>query len=238
MVPNKQADASPAAMVDSPLDGDGCLASTNINMSIPIRVMIVDDHPVVRIGLADLLDRVAGLTIVALAGDGAEAVRLFRLHRPDVTLMDLRMPLMDGISATEKLLEEVPEARIILLTCYDGDEYIHRGLRAGARSYVLKGTTIENLVEVIRTVYYGGRRLSSEIAAKLADQVHRPELTRRELEVLREIAKGKTNEEIASDLNIAPGTVKTHVNRVLGKLQVSDRTQAVIVAIKRGLVHL
>jgi two-component system, NarL family, response regulator len=200
--------------------------------------MIVDDHPVVRVGLADLLERVAGLTIVALAADGVEAVRLFRLHRPDVTLMDLRMPLMDGISATEKLLEEVPEARIVLLTCYDGDEYVHRGLRAGASSYVLKGTTIENLVEVIRTVYYGGRWLSPEIAAKLADRVHRSELTRRELAVLREMAEGKTNGEIASDLNIAPGTVKTHVNHVLSKLQVSGRTQAVIVAIKRGLVHL
>jgi two-component system, NarL family, response regulator len=226
-------------MVGYPWVGDVCLESTEINMNSPIiRVMIVDDHPVVRIGLADLLERVGGLTIVALAADGAEAIRLFHMHRPDVTLMDLRMPLMDGISATEKLLEEVPEARIVLLTCYDGDEYVHRGLRAGARSYVLKGTTIENLIEVIRTVYYGGRRLSPEIAAKLADHVHRSELTRRELEVLREIAKGKTNEEIASDLNIAPGTVKTHVNRVLGKLRVSDRTQAVIVAIKRGLVHL
>jgi DNA-binding NarL/FixJ family response regulator len=207
-------------------------------MSVTIRVMIVDDHPMVRIGLADLLERVGGLTIVALAADGAEAIRLFHLHQPDVTLMDLQMPHMDGISATEKLLEEVPEARIIMLTCYDGDEYIHRGLRAGARSYVLKGTTIENLIEVIHTVYYGGRRLSPEIAAKLADHVHRTELTPRELEVLREMAKGKTNEEIASDLNIAPGTVKTHINRLLGKLQVSDRTQAVIVAIKRGLVHL
>jgi two-component system, NarL family, response regulator len=200
--------------------------------------MIVDDHPVVRIGLADILERVGGLTIVALAADGAEAVRLFRLHRPDVTLMDLRMPVMDGISAIEELLGEVPEARIVMLTCYDGDEYIHRGLRAGARSYVLKGTTIENLVEVIRTVYRGDRKLSPEIAAKLADRVHQTELSQRELEVLREMAKGKTNEEIASGLNIAPGTVKTHVNRVLGKLQVSDRTQAVIVAIKRGLVHL
>jgi two-component system, NarL family, response regulator len=200
--------------------------------------MIVDDHPVVRIGLGDLLERVGGLTIVALAADGAEAVRLFHLHRPDVTLMDLRMPVMDGISAIEELLGEVPEARIVLLTCYDGDEYIYRGLRAGARSYVIKGTTIENLVEIIRAVNYGSRGLSPEIAAKLADRVHRSELTRRELEVLREMAKGKTNEEIASDLNIAHGTVKTHVNRMLGKLQVSDRTQAVIVAIKRGLVHL
>lgn len=236
MIPIKQADASPAAIVGLSLDGDVCPAG--INMSSTIRVMIVDDHPLVRVGLADLLERVGGLTIVALAADGAEALRLFRLHRPDVTLMDLRMPVMDGISATEELMVEVPEARIVLLTCYDGDEYIHRGLRAGARSYVLKGTTIENLVEVIRAVYYGGRRLSPEIAAKLADRVYRTELTRRELEVLREMAKGKTNEEIAFALNIAHGTVKTHVNRVLGKLQVADRTQAVIIAIKRGLVHL
>jgi two-component system, NarL family, response regulator len=207
-------------------------------MNSTIRVMIVDDHPAMRIGLAALLERAAGVTIVAIAADGAEAVHLFHLHRPDVTLMDLRMPVMDGISATKKLLGEVPEARIVILTCCDGDEAVYRGLRAGAKSYILKDTAIENLVDVIQAVYRGGSRLSHEIASKLADRVHRSELTERELEVLGEMSKGKTNEEIALDLNIAPGTVKTHINHLLSKLQVADRTQAVIVAIKRGFVHL
>jgi two-component system, NarL family, response regulator len=207
-------------------------------MNSTIRVMIVDDHPAVRLGLAALLDGVAGLATVALAADGAEAVQLFHLHRPDVTLMDLRMPVMDGIAATRRLLCEAPEARIVILTCYDGDEDIYRGLRAGAKSYLLKDTPIENLVDVIHAVYRGGRGFSPEVAAKLADHVHRSELTERELEVLGEMSKGKTNEEIASALNIAPGTVKTHVHHLLSKLQVTDRTQAVIVAIKRGFVHL
>jgi DNA-binding NarL/FixJ family response regulator len=200
--------------------------------------MIVDDHPAMRLGLAAILDGVAGMAIVAIAANGAEAVQLFPLHHPDVTLMDLNMPVMDGIAATKILLCQAPEARIVILSCYEGDEFIYRGLRAGAKSYLLKDTLIENLVDVIRAVYRGGRELSPEIAAKLADHIHRSELTVRELEVLGEMSKGKTNDEIASYLKIAPGTVKTHVNHLLGKLQVSDRTQAVIVAIRRGFVHL
>jgi DNA-binding NarL/FixJ family response regulator len=207
-------------------------------MDSTIRIMIVDDHPGMRMGLAALLDRVTGVTIVALAANGAEAVRLFHLQRPDVTLMDLRMPVMDGITATEIIISEVPEARIVILTCYDGDEDIYRGLRAGAKSYLVKNTPVETLVDVIRTVHHGSSQLSPEIAAKLADQVHRTDLTERELDVLREMSKGKKNEEIALDLNISPGTVKTHVNHLLSKLQVSDRTQAVIIAVKRGVVHL
>jgi two-component system, NarL family, response regulator len=207
-------------------------------MNNTIRVMIVDDHPAMRLGLEAILDRDAGITIVAIAANGTEAVQLFHLHHPDVTLMDLRMPVMDGIAATKILLCEAPEARIVILSCYDGDEYIYRGLRAGAKSYLLKDTLIENLVDVIQAVYRGSRRLSPEIAATLVDHVHRSELTERELEVLGEMSKGKTNEEIASHLKIAPGTVKTHVSHLLSKLEVADRTQAVIVAIKRGFVHL
>jgi DNA-binding NarL/FixJ family response regulator len=207
-------------------------------MNITIRVMIVDDHPAMRIGLAAILDRVAEVTVVAIAANGAEAVQLFHLHRPDVTLMDMRMPVMDGITATKILLSEAPEARIVILSCYDGDEYIYRGLHAGAKSYLFKDTLIENLVDVIRAVYRGGCRLSPEVATTLVDHVHRSELTLRELEVLGEMSKGKTNEEIASYLKIALGTVKTHVNHLLSKLEVADRTQAVIVAIKRGFVHL
>lgn len=203
-----------------------------------IGLMIVDDHPAMRIGLAAVLERMGGLEIVALADNGAEAVRQFHLHRPDVTLMDLRMPVMDGITATEQLLRDSPEARVIILTSYDGDEDIYRALQAGAKSYVLKDTSIENVVDVIHTVHQGGRRLSPEIGAKLAARICRSELTERELEVLREISEGKTNTEIASALKISPGTVKTHVNRLLSKLQVADRTQAVITAHKRGIIHM
>lgn len=192
----------------------------------------------VRGGLSALLDGAPGLTVVALATDGAEAVRMFHLRRPDVILMDLVMPGMDGIAATGKILSEAPEARIVILTGYDDEERIFRGLRAGARSYLLKETPIEDLIDVVRSVHCGERPLPPEVAAKLASRLHELELTERELDVLREVSKGKTNEEIASALNIAPGTVKTHVNHLLTKLRVTDRTQAVIAAFKRGLVHL
>jgi two-component system, NarL family, response regulator len=207
-------------------------------MNSAIRMMIVDDHPAVRTGLAAVLEETPGLAVIALAADGSEAVRLFHLHRPDVTLMDLQMPVMDGVTATEKLLRASPEANIIILTCFDGDEDVYRSIRAGARAYLLKDNTIEDLVEAIHAVHAGGRRISPEIAEKLADRACHSELTERELDVLREITKGKTNEEIAARLNIAPGTVKTHINHLLSKLRVSDRTQAVIVALRRGLVHL
>jgi DNA-binding NarL/FixJ family response regulator len=207
-------------------------------MNSTIRVLIVDDHPAMRIGLAAILDSAAGMTIVAIEANGAEAVQLYHLHHPDVTLMDLRMPVMDGIVATKKLLREAPEARIVILSCYDGDEYIYRGLRAGAKSYLLKDTLIENMVDVIQAVYRDDHTLLPEIAAKLADHVHRSKLTECELEVLEEMSKGKTNGEIASALKMARGTVKTHVNHLFSKLQVVDRTQAVIVAFKRGFVHL
>jgi len=200
--------------------------------------MIVDDHPVVRDGLAALFSQAPGFTTVALAADGAEAVRLFNLHQPDVTLMDLGMPVMDGITATRRILDKAPGAHIVIFTCREGDEHVYRALRAGAKSYLLKETPMENMVEVIRAVYHGDHRLGPEVASKLAERCHKLELTERESEVLREMAKGKTNEEIASSINLAIGTVKTHVNHILGKLEVADRTQAVIVAYKRGLVDL
>ena len=207
-------------------------------MNGAIRIMIVDDHPMVRSGLSALLDQAPGLTVVALAADGAEAVRMFRLRRPDVVLMDLVMPVMDGITATRRILLDAPKARIVILTGYEDEERIFRGLRAGARSYLLKETPIENLIDVVRRVHCGERPLPPEVAAKLASRIHESELTERELDVLREVSKGKTNEEIASALNIATGTVKTHVNHLLTKLRVADRTQAVIAASKRGLVQL
>jgi two-component system NarL family response regulator len=200
--------------------------------------MIADDHPMVRDGLSALLDRAPGLTVVALAADGAEAVRMFNLRRPDVILMDLVMPVMDGITATGEILSGAPEARIVILTGYDDEERVFRGLRAGAQSYLLKETPVEDLIDVIRKIHSGERLLSPRIAARLAARLCEADLTRRETEVLREVSKGKTNEEIASALNIAPSTVKTHVNHLLAKLQVADRTQAVIAAFKRGLVRL
>jgi two-component system NarL family response regulator len=200
--------------------------------------MIADDHPMVRDGLSALLDRAPGLTVVALAADGAEAVRMFNLRRPDVILMDLVMPVMDGMTAIGEILSEAPEARIVILTGYDDEERVFRGLRAGAQSYLLKETPVEDLIDVIRKVHSGERPISPRIAAKLAARLCEADLTRRETEVLREVSKGKTNEEIASALNIAPSTVKTHVNHLLAKLQVADRTQAAIAAFKRGLVRL
>jgi two-component system, NarL family, response regulator len=200
--------------------------------------MIVDDHPVVRDGLTALFDRVAGLTTVALAADGVEAVRLFNLHQPDVTLMDLGMPVMDGIAATRQILSNAPGARIVVFTYRDREEDIYRAMQAGAQSYLLKRTPTKNLVEVIHAVHNGRRRLAPEIASKLADRYHKAELTKRESEVLREIAKGKRNEEIASAINLTVGTVKTHVSHILGKLEVADRTQAIIAAYKRGLIDL
>jgi DNA-binding NarL/FixJ family response regulator len=207
-------------------------------MESTIRVMIADDYPALREGLAMILDEIPGLRTVARAADGVEAIRFFHLHHPDVTLMDLEMPIMDGISATRQILGDTPGARIIILSCHEGEEDIYRGVRAGAKSYLLKSAPIENLIEVIRAVHDGGRHLSPEIASKLADRCYEAELTERESAVLREMAKGESNDEIASVLRIAPGTVKTHVNHVLRKLEVTDRTQAVIVAYKRRLVSL
>jgi two-component system NarL family response regulator len=207
-------------------------------MESTIRVMIADDYPALRDGLAMILDEIPGLRTVARAEDGAEAIRFFNLHHPDVTLMDLEMPIIDGISATRHILGDTPGARIIILSCHEGEEDIYRGLRAGAKSYLLKSTPIKNLIEVIRAVHDGGRHLLPEIASKLADRCCEAELTERESDILREMARGETNEEIASALKIAPGTVKTHVNHLLRKLEATDRTQAVIVAYKRGLVYL
>lgn len=207
-------------------------------MDNTIRLMIADDHPMVRNGLAALLGDVPGLAIVALAANGAEAIEMFHRRLPDVILMDLVMPVMDGIMATATIMRDAPGARIVILSSYDADEYVYRALHAGAKSYLLKDTPIEHLIEVIRTVHRGSRWLAPELGAKLADHAYQSELTEREFAVLREMAKGATNEEIASALNIAHGTVKTHVNHLLAKLRVTDRTQAVIAAFKRGFVQL
>ena len=200
--------------------------------------MLVEDHHVVRQGLTALLATEDALEVVGSAGDGAEALTLFRTLRPDVTLMDLQLPKMGGVDAIRAIRREFPEARVIVLTTFDGDEDIYRALQAGARGYLLKGMPFDELVGAIHTVHSGRTRIPSPVAEKLAERVSGQELTARELGVLERIVAGRANKEIASDLNISEATVKSHVNSLLGKLGVTDRTQAATVAIQRGFVHL
>jgi two-component system NarL family response regulator len=204
----------------------------------PIRVFIADDHFVVRVGLGTLINSEPDMTVVAEAVNGRQAVETFRAFRPDVALMDLRMPEMNGVEAILAIREEFPDSRIIVLTTYDGDEDIYRALQAGARGYILKDMVGEELIEAIRAVHAGQRRLPPAVASRLAERMPRSELTPRELEVLKLIVKGKSNKEIAAALFVTEGTIKIHVNNLLGKLGVSDRTQAVTAALQRGIVHL
>ena len=203
-----------------------------------IRILIADDHPVVRTGLALMLKYEPDMEAVAEASNGKEAVEMFRLHQPDVTLMDLRMPQMEGVQAITTIRAEFPTARIILLTTYDGDEDIYRGLRAGAKGYLLKDASCEQLLEAIRVVHAGRSRIPPSVGAKLAERMSNPELSDREREVVRLMATGKSNQEIGTALGITEGTVKFHVNNILSKLKVNDRTQAVIVALKRGIASI
>ena len=204
----------------------------------PIRCLVADDHAIVREGVAATLELYDEFEVVAKAKNGREAVALFREHRPDITLMDLNMPEMGGVETIGVIRSEFPDARIIILTTYDGDEDIFRGLRAGAKAYLLKEGPVEQLVETVRAVHRGQVRIPQEVAAKLAVRMTSPELTARELEVLQQIVSGKSNAEIGTALFITEATVKAHVNSILNKLDVSDRTQAVTTALKRGIVHL
>lgn len=204
----------------------------------PIRILIADDHPVVRQGLAVIIESEPGMTVVAQAKNGLEAVELFRLERPHLALIDLRMPEMDGIATITAIRKEFPRATLLVLTTYDKDEDIYRSLQAGARAYLLKDTPPTELLEAIRAVYLGYRHLPERIAQKLADHMMYPDLTDREYEVLCLMSAGKSNREIGGDLFITEGTVKSHVNNILSKLGVSDRTQAVTTALKRGLVQI
>ena len=209
-----------------------------MNPAAAIRILIADDHPIVRQGLAALIGRQPGMTVVAEAGNGREAVDLFRLHQPDVTLVDLRMPKLDGVEAIALIRAEVPTARLILLTTFDGDEEIYQGLRVGAMAYLLKDAAPDELLEAIRAVHQGQKRIPPEVAVKLANRMNSRSLTARDREVLRLVVAGQMNREIGESLNISEGTVRAHMHNILSKLEVSDRTQAATLAIKRGLVRL
>ncbi len=206
--------------------------------AIPIRCLIVDDHPIVREGMTATIELHDGMAVVGHARNGTEAVEKWRELRPDVTLMDLNMPEMGGVAAIEAIRAEAPDARIVILTTYDGDEDIFRGLKAGAKAYLLKDGALEDLIDTIHAVHRGQTRIPPEVASKLAVRMTAPELTAREREVLELIVAGKSNQEIGTALFITEATVKAHVNSILGKLDVSDRTQAVTAALKRGIVHL
>jgi DNA-binding NarL/FixJ family response regulator len=203
-----------------------------------IRVLVAEDHNIVRQGFVALLNEIGGLEVVAEAADGAEAIEQFRKHQPDITLMDLRMPRLSGVDAIRMLRADYPQSRFIVLTTYDGDEDIYRALKAGARAYVLKGMTKEELVSVIRAVHAGRSHIPPAIANRLAERMGTENLTPREFEVLEQIVRGCSNKEIALALSVGEATVKTHINSLLGKLGVTDRTQAATAAIQRGIVPL
>ncbi|MBD1893029.1 response regulator transcription factor [Coleofasciculus sp. FACHB-712] len=209
-----------------------------MNQSNAIRVLVVDDHPVVRQGLVGMLEEVPDILVVGQAGNGQEALAVFRQEQPDATLMDLRMPQMDGVAAITAICTEFPAARIIVLTTYEGDEDIYQGLRAGAKGYLLKDAEPEELLAAIRTVHKGQKHIPPQVGAKLLERMTSPELSDRELEVLQLITTGKSTQVISKALHITERTVNFHINHILSKLGVEDRTQAVIVALRRGIVSL
>ena len=203
-----------------------------------IRILAVDDHPLLRKGIAALVNAEPDMKLVAEASNGEEAVESFRLHRPDVTLMDLQLPGVNGIEAIDRILSEFPDARIIVLTTYTGDAQVVRALRAGARAYILKGHVHRELLETIRTVHAGRKRIPPDIANELAAHVTEDELSFREIEVLRLIAVGNSNKQIADQLCIGEATVKSHVTNILSKLNANDRAHAVTIGLKRGIIAL
>jgi DNA-binding NarL/FixJ family response regulator len=203
-----------------------------------IRVLCVDDHPLIRKGIASILANEPDIQLVGEADGGKEAIRVFRDLHPDVTLMDLRMPDVDGIIATRAIRGEFPDARIIALTSYDGDQDIYGALDAGVRGYLLKESVHTNVVDAIRTVHAGKRLMPQEVADRLTEYFPKAVLTPRETEVLALVADGMGNKEIADRLGTASGTIKIHVQNILDKLGAADRTQAVTIAIRRGVLHL
>ena len=204
----------------------------------PITILAADDHPLIRDGLAAVLRAESGLQVVAEAANGEEAIEAYARVHPDIVLMDLRMPVMDGLTATRAILADDPNARIIVLTTYDGDEDIHRALAAGARGYLLKDMMRTDLLGVIRAVHRGQRGIPAPVAARLAEHTPRIGLTPRELEVLRLVADGLSNAQVAERIGRTEGTVKVHLKNILQKLDVKDRTEAVTTALRRGFIRL
>jgi len=203
-----------------------------------IRILTVDDHPLLRKGIAALVNGEPDLKLVAEASNGEEAIEAFRSHRPDVTLMDLQMPGIDGIAAIGRIRDEFPDAHIIVLTTYTGDAQVLRALRAGARAYILKGHVHKDLLETIRAVHAGQKRIPADIAAELAEHAMDDELTEREIDVLKLVAAGNANKQIADQLSIGEATVKSHVSNILSKLGANDRSHAVTIGLKRGIIEL
>jgi DNA-binding NarL/FixJ family response regulator len=204
----------------------------------PARVLVVDDHALLRTGVANIINQESDLRVVAEASNGLEAVAAYERHRPDVTLLDLRMPVMEGVEAVRQIRERDPNAKVIVLTTHDTDEDISRALKAGAKAYVLKDISADGLIGCIHDVLAGKTYLAPAAAAKLAEGVTRVQLTPRELSTLRLIADGRSNKEIASELHISERTVKTHLGHLFDKLGVTSRTEAVKIATRRGLVRL
>jgi two-component system NarL family response regulator len=203
-----------------------------------ISVVIADDHPIVRMGLRALVEAQPDMVLLAEASGGAAAVEAFTTHRPDVMLVDLRMPGMSGRDVITAVRNVIPDARMIVLTSFDGDEDVFRAVQAGARGYLLKASPPDDVVKAIRAVHAGGRLIAPDVAARLADRVNSPSLTSREVAVLELVAKGLSNKEIAATLSLAEDTVKNHLKHVFAKLEVSDRTEAVLLAVQRGIIAL
>ena len=206
--------------------------------ALEIRVLCVDDHPLMREGITTMVDRQKGMTVIASASTGEEAVELFRRHRPDVTLMDLQLPRMSGLDAIRVICKEDTTARVIVLTMHEGSEDIFQALKAGASTYLLKDMLAADLPRIVREVHSGLHPMVAEVAQRLSERAGEPTLTTRESETLQLIARGLRNKEIAADLGISEETVKVHIKNVFGKLQVRDRTAAVSAALQRGIIHV